>query len=351
MAGKSAWDKMDATMKIQVREISATDTAWDELAASSRQNCLFVSRGFLDLWAGEDPSLRLLKLGCYDESNRLVCGQAIIHRKIMGVRVQNILSTFYAGTPVLAGDIEENSPEQYEILSALARESRKRFPYMRIEFHPNLTDARAYLDNGWEATPIYTHSWKLEDMQEVRKGMHRKERYIRKAQEMFDLGHEHGQEIIKDFLRLYAETMKKYDWQPTSKWREAFLRKMKWLESRDLLHIYTCRKKTGELVGITLSLLSRENQTAYFWLIGYDHTIDSKEFPPAIYYYASEDLSSEFKFIDFGEGAHASLYAFKDSLGTTSTPFWILKTENNSGWSLLHSRLRKIRQFLLKFVP
>jgi hypothetical protein len=337
--------------KIEVREISATDNAWDKLVASSRQNCLFVTRDFLDVWAGEDPSSHLLKLGCYDETGRLVCGQAIIHRRFMGMRVQNTLSIFYAGTPILAGDIPENGAEQYEILSTLARESRKRFPYLRIELYPNLTDMRAYLDNGWEATPIYTHSWELSDMGEVQKGMHRKQRYIRKAQELFDFSREHGEEIIREFLRLYAETMKKYDWQPTAKWRDAFQRKMKWLESRDLLHIYACRMKTGELVGITLSLLSRENQTAYFWLIGYEHTIDSKEFPPAIYYYASQDLSTEFEHIDFGEGAHSSLYAFKDSLGTTSTPFWILRTENSTNWSALYSYLRKIRQSLVKFIP
>lgn len=58
-------------MKIEVCEISADDSAWDGLTASSRQNCLFVSRRFLDVWAGEDPSWHLLKLGCKEgKSNK-----------------------------------------------------------------------------------------------------------------------------------------------------------------------------------------------------------------------------------------------------------------------------------------
>jgi len=338
-------------MRIEVREISATDTAWDELTASSRQTCLFVSREFLDVWAGEDPSWHLLKLGCYDEKNRLVCGQAIIHRKIMKVRVQNTLSIFYAGTPVLAGDIPENSPQQYEILSALARESRKRFPYLRIEFHPNLTDARAYLDNGWEAAPQYTHTWRVHDLNAVLKGMHRKQTYVRKAQDMYNFSIEHGEEIINEFLRLYAETMVKFGWQPPASWKDAFRRKAKWLETQNVLLPFTCRSKTGELVGIALYILSRESRTAYFWLVGYDHDHNSKEFPPAIHYFAAQNLAAEFDMIDFGEGGNSSLFAFKDSLGTDSLPFWVLKSGNISGWVNIYLFLRKARQALLKLIP
>jgi hypothetical protein len=338
-------------MKIEVREVSATDTAWDGLVRSSRQNCLFVAREFLETWAGEDPSWHLLKLGCYDETNRLICGQAIIHRKMMGVRVQNTLSTFYAGTPILAGEVPENSLAQYEILSALARESRKRFPYLRIEFHPHLTDARAYLDNGWEAAPQYTHTWDLRDLNAVLKSMHRKQTYVRKAQDMFDFSIEHGEEIVNEFLRLYAETMAKFGWQPPASWKEAFRRKARWLESQDVLRPFTCRTKAGEIVGVALYILSRESRTAYFWLVGYDHERNSKEFPPAIHYYAAQNLAAEFDMIDFGEGGNSSLFAFKDSLGTDSLPFWVLKSGDISGWVNVYLFLRKARQALLKFIP
>ncbi len=338
-------------MKIEVREITKTDTAWDGLVQNSRQNCVFVSRSFLETWTGKNPFWRLLKLGCFDEQGRLVGGQGIIHRKIVGVRVQNTLSIFYAGTPVLAGDIPENSPEQYEILSALARESRKHFPYMRIEFHPNLTDARAYLDNGWEAAPQYTHTWDLRDLNAVLKSMHRKQTYVRKAQDMFDFSIERGETIINDFLRLYAETMAKFGWQPPASWKTAFQHRAKWLESQDLLRPFTCRTKNGELVGVALYILSRESRVAYFWLVGYDHDRNSKEFPPAIHYYAAQNLAGEFDMIDFGEGGNSSLYAYKDSLGAESLPFWVLKTGGISNWAKIYQLLRKTRQALLKIIP
>ena len=339
-------------MNIQVRELLDSDAeAWDDLVRSSRQKVVFQRRDFLDIWAGEDPDWHLLKLGCFDERGRLVCGQAIIHRKFLGLRIQNTLSIFYAGTPVLTGEIEEYSPEQYEILSALAHASRKRFPYLRIEFHPNLTDARAYIDNGWEAGLQYTHTWDLGDLNAVLKGMHRKHSYVRKAQGMYIFGCENGEAIIDEFLRLYRETMEKFEWQPTAHWKEAFRRKARWLDQQGLLRPFTCRTKTGELVGIALYILSRESGMAYFWLIGYDHALNSKEFPPAIHWYAAQNLAAEFRTIDFGEGGNASLFAYKDSLGTTSLSFWVLKTQSMSNWSALYTSLRKIRQALLKFIP
>jgi hypothetical protein len=83
-------------------------------------------------------------------------------------------------------------------------------------------------------------------------------------------------------------------------------------------------------------------------MVGYDKKISSKEFPPAIHYYAAQNLCSEFSRIDFGEGTHTSLYAFKDSLGGYSTPFWILKTRNANNWIHFYESLKRIRYSMLK---
>jgi len=57
--------------------------------------------------------------------------------------------------------------------------------------------------------PEYTHTWDLRDLNAILKGMHRKQTYVNKAQDMYDFATEYGDEIINDFLRLYIETMKK----------------------------------------------------------------------------------------------------------------------------------------------
>jgi hypothetical protein len=264
------------------------------------------------------------------------------------MRVQGSFNIFYRCTPILAGDVPENSQEQYEILSALAQRTRKLFPYLKVEFCPTLTDARPYLDNGWSAMPEYTHTWDIRDLNALLKGMHRKQTYVNRAQEMYDFSTEYGDEIINDFLRLYIETMKKYDWEPPKGWRKDFSRKARWLSEQDLLRPFTCRfKNTGELVGVALYILSRENRTAYYWLIGYDHKLNSKEFPPAIHYHAAKSLAGEFDTIDFGEGGNPSLFAFKDSLGTDSIPYWVLTTGESSPLKKAYRALKIIREKIL----
>jgi hypothetical protein len=339
------------SMKIEVREISISDGKWDELVRSSRQNFIFTSRDFLESWIRMDPDWHLLTLGCFDEDGRLVGGQAILHRKLFGIRIQRILNIFYAGTPVLSMETEESSEQRYAVLSELARITRKYFPYQRIEFHPSLVDVRPYLDNGWEALPQYTHTWDLNDLDAVLKGMHRKQKYVRKAQDLFDFSIEQGDEIIAEFLRLYTATMQKFGWQPTAGWKKAFFRQVAWLRERDLLRVYTGRTKTGELAGVTLYILSREDRTAICWLIGYGDELNSKELPTALDYFAAQNLASDFDTIDFGEGANPNLYAFKDSVGTNSIPFWLLTVGNDSILIRFVEFLRKARQSLIKLIP
>jgi hypothetical protein len=335
-------------MKFELREIKTLDAAWDTFVGKSRQNDLFVTRSFLEEWVNLDPTWHLLTLGVFDENNDLVGALPMIHRKLMGIRVYSMLNIFYAGTPILAGHIPEYSPEQYEIMSLLAKGMQAKFPYIQIEFHPTLKDARAFIDNGWHVTPQYTLAWDLSDLNAVLKGMNRKQTYVRKAQTMFDFSIESGDAIIDDFLRLYSNTMARFEWKPPASWQEAFRRKAQWLEKHNLLRAYVCRTKEGLLVGIALYVLSRENRIGYFWLIGYDQELNSKEFPPAIHYFAAQNLAGEFDIIDFGEGANPSLYAFKDSLGANSLPFWVLSTQGNTSWVKLFDFLRDIRQAFIK---
>jgi hypothetical protein len=337
------------TLKIKVREISTANKEWEELIHSSRQNILFVDQSFLNIWTTKGTSNHLMMLGCYDESEHLVGGQAIIHRKFMGVRIQGSFNISYRCTPILAGHIRENSPEQYEILSALARETRKKFPYLKVEFHPSLTDTRAYLNNGWHAEPQYAHTWDLRNVDAILQNMHHKKRsYVRKALENYEFNVEQDKKIIDEFLRLYTETMAKFSWCPSENWSESFHHKANWLLDEKLLLPCTCRTKTGQLISVALVILSPENRTAYGWLIGYDHAYASHEIPASLQYYSAKILAANFDALDLGDGPNANLFAYKDSLGTASHPFWVLTTKDTKKWIKFLDFLRDARQSLKK---
>jgi hypothetical protein len=337
---------------MEVRKISADEgSAWDELIRSSRQGNIFLLHEFQTAWCETDPALHLLRLGCYDEQGKLVGGQSIFHRKALGLRIPVILNIFYASTPILSSSVQDDCLQQHAALFALARESRRHFPFLTIELHPTLKDARPYLEQGWHTHLEYTYVWNISDPDAILKDMHRKRSYVRKAREQFLFASETGESSMTEFLQLYRETMQKFGWRPEDRWGNIFSKRIEWMQSRDMVRLYTCRTKTGELVGGALYILSRANNTAYYWLIGYNHAINSKEFPPAIHWYAAQDLSPEFSLADFGEAGEQYLHAFKDSLGTYSTPYWSSQTPNTRRWSTLYVMLRDIKRAITNRLP
>jgi hypothetical protein len=102
----------------------------------------------------------------------------------------------------------------------------------------------------------------------------------------------------------------------------------------------------GRLVGMGTYILSRMNQTAYGWLLAYDHNHGSREFTPAMYWLSARDLSSEFRYVDIGEGYRPSLYETKDSLGFSSILYWIVATPSTKKWMRVYNQLRGLKQSL-----
>jgi hypothetical protein len=332
---------------MKVREITTNENiAWDELVRSSRQGNIFLLNEFQTAWCDTDPSLHLLRLGCYDEHGKLVGGQTIFHKKVFGQRVPITLNIFYSATPILPSTVQDNSEQQSAVLSALARGSRKYFPFLTIEFHPTLKDVRPYLEQGWLAEPEYTYVWDIIDPNSILMNMHRKRKYVRKAQEQFVFAHETSEAIVSDFFRLYRDTMDKFGWTPDEYWEKSYRKRIEWMQVKEMVRLYTCRTKSEELVGVIMCILSRVNRTVYFVLIGYDHSINSKEFHPAIHWYAAQDLSPEFSYADFGEAAQSNIYTTKDSLGTLSVPYWKLETPIARQWQKFYKFLRKIKYYI-----
>ncbi len=333
---------------MEIREIPYSEiTLWDNLVSSSPEQSIFLSDSFLKTWEKTDPELNLFRLGCYKDGE-LVGGIAILHKKALKkIRIQNILSIFYTSSPIISGNYPNHSAGYYEILSNLARGIRKFFPYLRLECSPHLDDASAFFDQGWNGKPRYAHMWNIRDPEEMLNTMHRKKRYVRRAMKDYLFSVEQEGDF-EDFLSLYLRDLDRFSWQPTNSWIKAFRARVEWMKSQGIFRLYTCRTQEGQLANSIACILSPCNKTAYGWLVAYDRTIQDNAISPSIYYFAALDLCRDYTCLDIGEAANQSIYSYKDSMGTSMHPFWVLETPNAQKWLSLYKNLQRAKWALTR---
>lgn len=339
-------------MTVIVKEIpTAERQEWDDLINHSPQRTVFLEYEYLHMWAETNPTFHLTRIGCYDDSSRkLVGGQAFLHKNYLGIRLSTILNLFYVSTPTLRDSAQEDEVRRLEILRALACYVKKRLPYMLVEVHPNLTDVRPYLYNGWRASCEYTHIWDLRNRNAPLENMHHRSRsHVQHAEKDLVFARESSADTLCEFVQLYRKTMMKFNWLPDATWEMNFRKYVSWMETRDMFRLYTCRTVNGELVGAILYILSRINRTVYVWLIGYNPETKIKGWSDTLNCHAAQELSSEFDFFDFGEGSRESIYRAKDTAGTTSVPFWVLKTAFSQRWLFIYDRLKLVRYAIARF--
>jgi hypothetical protein len=275
-----------------------------------------------------DPSLRVLMLGCYDGKGQLVGGQAIPCSTRWGMAMSIPFEFFYCG-PVLAPIAGDNRArrtlEHHRVVSALAQAASERLVYVQVETHPTFRDVRPFLYLGWQAAPIYTHIWRMDDADRTWHDMNReKRREIRRAQESFSFGVEDSDAVLDSFLPLYHQTMHRFVWRPSVRWESIFRGRFRWLRQRDGCRLYTARTPNGELVGGVVTLLSREDQTAYLWRQGSDRAFVEAGGIPALYWHVACDLAPAFPNVNFGGSPQASLSHFKDYLGAEAVPHFAI---------------------------
>jgi hypothetical protein len=64
--------------------------------------------------------------------------------------------------------------------------------------------------------------------------------------------------------------------------------------------------------------------------------------------YAIQNLPVGYHTIDIAEGIRPTLYDFKDSLGTNSTPFFLAETPSTQTWKKFYGTLRNLKTALQK---
>jgi hypothetical protein len=336
-------------VSISIRYISSEESgAWDQLINSSPQGSIFLLNDCLSAYVENDPELHLFRLGCFDDRNNLLGGQALIHKKRAGiVRVQTLVHTWsYLDTPIVAGHIIQGSQEYYAIVYALAHKVRQSFLYYKVFCHPSIQDVRPLLQNQWSAEPEYAHIWDLQNPEALLNELRKKKRF-RQADAMFQslqFSSEKKGEIIEEFIPLYKKTAEQIGCKLSKSWERIFRALVDQMLDRNAIRFLTCRRNSGELLGVTTYVLNQIQNTAYGWQLAHIPLHGEKDFIPALYLYAIKILSTEASSIDIAEGIRPTLYYFKDSLGTRSTPLFSVETPNAKLWKNFITLARRAKQ-------
>jgi len=313
-----------------IRRIDREDRPlWDELVTASPQGSVFLLDECLSLWVASEPRLHSLRFGCFDGEGRLVAGQVFLHRrKAFGIRVQTCLNFPYNSSPILAGCIRPGGVDYAAILQAFARKADQLFPTFCFECHPSLQDVRPLLESGWRAVPEYAHCWDLSAPEVLLEWLGDRSRFRRANEGLgrYVFADETSRDMAQAFPALYRKSAGRYGMELEATWEATFAARVGWLLDHDAARLFTCRRKDGTLLAILVCVLSRTHRIAHGWMLAYDRSLGDKEFLRALYLYALRQLAGTAIHVDIAEGIRPALYDFKDSLGTESTPYFLVES-------------------------
>jgi hypothetical protein len=337
-------------MKHTIKRITVAENhLWDEFVHNSPQGDVFHLSFYLQAWVDNDPEIHLTRLGCFDQDNKLVGGQAFLHKKKAGVLpVQCLLQTWtHIETPMVASYIIQGSEAYFDILQLLAEDTVKIFFFYRLFFHPSLKDVRPYLECGWTASPDYTHSWEIQQPEVLLEKLKQLRRF-RKALEIkdqYEFSTEPDTSIIDTFIPLYEETAEHLRFSLRPSFARIFRTAAQEMMQRDLIRFFTCRNKHGEIAGMVTYTINHHRKTAYSFQVAYNYHLEGeKDFMPLLDLYTIEQLAPAVTHIDLGEGLWPSLYFNKDALLTTSTPYYVLITPNNHFWNNMIEGAKSVKR-------
>lgn len=321
-------DPSAPTVSILNTPTRVDDAEWDQLIETSPCGNVFLRSDWLRMLCETSPdALRILRLTARDRQGHLRGGWAIPYRERSGCRFSRDFDFFYNG-PLLAPDLAAPTvhriSERQRLLSNLAHAVAAATDMVVAEAHPRFQDARAFLYQGWQVAPEYTHLWDLRDPEAIPRAMNReKRREIRRAQEQLYLGREDANDhTLEPFMALYRATMSKFSWYPTPRWEAVLRQRVAWMQARERCSLYTARTKQGKLLAAVLVLLSYEDESAYLWRMGNDPAARDNGAIPALYWHVAlnvSGLATPVRFVNFGGSPQPPLSRFKDYLGATPT--------------------------------
>lgn len=336
---------------------SADDAAWDALVADSHTANAFLRSGTLAMLEQTDSyGTRIQRVGVRGEDGKLLAGWALPYREHLGFRYSTYFEFFYAG-PMLVPSLETGSvhvaKKRLEVLMALALGQRDRLQVIEAEAHPRFTDARAFHYAGFTLQTLYTHVWDFSEPEAVFASMNReRRRLIRRAGEQYRFGPMEGEGVAEDFIRVYRELIRKFDWAPLARWDDDLRNRLGWLMEKGLGEVFGCWDESGSLRGAVILLLSPEDRTVYLWRCGYVPDAGANTVIPGLYWHACQHVFERWgapMHANFGGSPRLTLTQFKDYLGAVATPHFRLLHDQpgfrTRAWRNLRRRKEDLRRF------
>ena len=316
------------------------DEQWDELVITSPQGNRFVLSNWLKMLIDTSHvGLQADRVGCMDSKGKLLAGWVIPYKQTWGVKRSYGFGLRFSG-PLLS-PLLGNDGRKTLALAMLSDYARANYGMINAENHPSFLDLRAFLTDNWIVVPNYQHIWDLTDTDAVFEQMNReKRREIRRGLEAYS----HSREALNDntfneFFALYTRTMQlRHQVSLAGDWLNELHTRLMWMANEDGIRLYTARSESGELMAGLLVLMSPEDQTAYYWMSGYDQTGRDSRLLPSLYWYTNQAICASdphIKYINLGVSPQSSLSRFKDMLGAEPTLFFTLLYQNRTMRPLL----------------
>ncbi len=342
---------------------AAHDALWDELVAASPQGSVFMRSQWLQMMQTTSQSqLCIDRFGIFGKDQKLEAGWAIPFHYKSGfkLRLSYGYGLRYSG-PMLNQDLTRNPRKimrRNQVLALFSSHAAERYDFIVSDCHPEFTDPREFIYQNWNVVLEYYHAWDLSDLDATFSKLEsEKRREIRRGLETYQFAHETiGPDTYAAFTALYLETMRlRHGVFLNDDWVKELEPRLLWMQDQAGCRLYTAKSQDSQTIASLVVIISPEDETAYFWMVGSDQNQRDSRIVPSLYWYAAKDIrlsDSRVKFANLGTSPMRSLSHFKDLLGADSVlTFRLIKNKPSSkafAWHALRNAKQTIRSLKAK---
>ena len=169
-----------------------------------------------------------------------------------------------------------------------------------------------------------------------------------KGLERFRFEEETTSGLARQFPALYRKSAARFGLELGKVWEATFTARIEWMLRHEVARCFTCRKKDGTLLGIMIYVLSPAQKTAHGWMLAYDLSLGEKDFLRPLYLNTLQHLSGTVVHVDIADGIRPAIYDFKDSLGTESTPYFVVESPRSEACRQVFNTYRRMRRLLAR---
>lgn len=319
---------------VEIKEIKKEDyNQWDELVEKSPQGTIFHKSWWLKtVTDATNTELRIYGFFRRDREDELVggCGISVERRGFLRLAFSPPINspTPYGGMilkPIDAKDVRKIESLYKIAVNTLNNMYRINFDYVLLSNHPNFTDIRHFVWNGWKPEVNYTYTLPLGKTEEMWNRIGARTD-IRKAEKGgISIVHD---ESIKDFCNLLQLTYKRQGRNvPVN--MDFFDKIYKELKNRGACKIYYAINTNGGTVASAISLC--DEKRGYYWVAASDPELRGSGEPASILWNILKDVSKNYTEIDLIGANTPNIVKFKSAFNPDIVPYYSVKWANRKG--------------------